>query len=381
MIQRPPKLVLFFTWDVSLALWEDKGLLAREIRFYEALVAQGVDVTFLTWGDERDAQIAAALAGIKVVPLYTRLSLPKNKALRALVSLWAPVVARETLKDADIIKTNQMWGAWAAVLSKWLYRKPLLVRTGFELYDFTRRQGHGPLRRALISLLSRIAYGAANRVHMATEEDRDFIIRKFRTPSGKIKLMPNWIDTDFFKPGAESEKAETVLYVGRLSVQKNLEALIDALEGTGWTLEIAGEGELKKVLSDRAEQKNVSVNFLGKVDNDALPALYNSVPVFVLPSHYEGNPKALLEAMACGRAVIGTDVPGIASLIEAGRTGLLCAPGPQALQSAIKRLMDDKPLRARLGAAARAQIEKRNRLDKLVAEEIETYRFLQGASS
>src|SRR3546814_7537635 len=69
--------------------------------------------------------------------------------------------------------------------------------------------------------------------------------------------------------------------------------------------------------------------------------------------------------MACGAAVIGTDVPGIREVIEDGRTGLLCAPTAAALRDAIERLLSDEPLRRRLGGNARQQIEMTASLDRV----------------
>jgi len=91
--------------------------------------------------------------------------------------------------------------------------------------------------------------------------------------------------------------------------------------------------------------------------------------VFVLPSQYEGTPKALLEAMACGLAVVGTNVPGIRELIQDGVNGLLCEPDVKAISEAIARLLNDAELRARLGRAARRFVEERYAQSKVVETE------------
>lgn len=369
-----PSPALFFTWDVSLALWKEKGLLDREVRYYEALADRGVHVTFLTWGNNRDSEIAKSLhKNITVIPLYTHIPQPKNKVLRAFLSLLAPWAARDVLKTSDILKTNQMWGGWCAVLSKFCFRKPLIVRTGFELYRFTCQKGHGCLRRAFIRFISAVTYKTADRVYLATAEDRDFVLRTFHIPESKISIRPNWIDTSVFRPLEVPEKDEHILFVGRLTAQKNLPLLIEAIAGMPWTLDIVGEGELWTDLEQYARQKGVRVNFLGSVSNSHLPEIYNSYPVFVLPSLYEGNPKALLEAMACGRAAIGTDADGIRTVIQHRKNGLLCDPAVKSLQDAINNLLSDKNLRTRLGAAARAQIIETQTLEKLIDQELLDY--------
>ncbi len=371
-------LALFMTWGVSLAVWRDKGLLQREVKLYQALAESGVEVTFLSWGGDEDRDVADSLhPAIKTISLYNHIPRPKNKALRALSSLLVPWYLRKQLKGVDILKTNQMWGGWVAAIASLTLRTPLIARCGFELYDFTRRQNHSAMRRAFIWMISRFTYGAARHICVATREDKAFVTKHFGQADKKISLHPNWIDTEFFAPQNMNKKENHILFVGRLSKQKNLPMLIDALKGSDIVLDIVGQGELKDALEKQASINDVKVNFLGSRPNDELPAIYNAYPAFVLPSHYEGNPKTLLEAMACGAAVIGSDVSGIASVIEHGQSGLLSAPNSDALKGVIKSLMADSELRAKLGENARNQIIETQTLDRLVSKELKLYRGIK----
>ncbi|HRC26480.1 MAG TPA: glycosyltransferase family 4 protein [Alphaproteobacteria bacterium] len=370
-------LVLFFTWDVSLALWEEKGLLEREIHFYERLVECGIDVTFLTWGNARDLEIARRIKGVRVFPLYMSLPRPRNRVLRALMSLLAPWAARNVLRRADILKTNQMWGGWCALAAKSVFGKPLIVRTGFELYRFSLLQRQGLARRAFLHFLSGLTYRRADRIFLATENDRHFVAQTFGIPPERITVQPNWIDTKIFTPANSPPPEGRILFVGRLTRQKNLEALIESVAGTPWTLTLVGEGELRDSLETLAKRIGASVRFTGALPNDRLPEEYIRHTLFVLPSLYEGNPKALLEAMACGCAVVGTNVPGNADLIEPEKNGLLCAPNATDIRATLSRLMDDPPLREKLGIHARERIERFHALDTLIEKEIACYRSLR----
>ncbi len=341
----------------------------REIRLYDALVKQGVDVTFLTWGGAEDEEIAKTLPQFTVIPIYKYIPRPKNKALRALVSLKAPFALREIIQEADVLKTNQMWGAWVAVIAKIWGFKPLVLRCGFELYHFTLQQGKGFLRRVFTWLISFLSYQLSDRICVATQEDKDFVKAQFKVRDSKIDIHPNWVDTDLFCPQETVQKAGRILFVGRLNAQKNLEKLIGAVAGTPYTLDIIGTGELRDSLEKLAAENGASVNFLGTVPNDKLPGYYNAYPVYILPSHYEGNPKTLLEAMACGSAILGTDVPGIRNVITHEKTGLLCKEDALSLRAGIERLMGDEALRKRLGRAAREQIAATQSLDILVQKE------------
>lgn len=363
------------TWDVSLALWKERGLFEREIKLYEKLGDKGVHVSILSWGGKEEADISKAIRhpNIDIISAYNYIPRPNNKALRALYSFLVPFKIKTHIKYADVLKTNQMWGGWVAALSSLFFKKPLIARCGFELHDFTKKQDHSKLRQYFIWIISKLTYAAAKHICVATSEDKKYVVKYFNQPRDKITLHPNWIDVNRFAPTeGVKEKKGHVLFVGRLTEQKNLPLLISAIEGTDITLDIIGDGELK----DNLQSRKRGINFFGKYPNDQLPELYNSYPVYILSSHYEGNPKTLLEAMSCGRAVIGTNVPGIASIIQHEQSGILCEPKSDDLRQAILRLLQDDDLRNSLGQAAREQIIQTQSLDILVDREVSLYKRL-----
>lgn len=373
----PVHIALFLTWDVSLDLWVQKGLFQREVAYYEQMAQSGVKITFFTWGGEEDIAHAKTLKnGIDVIPVYTRMARAKSKALRFLQSFYAPFVLRKDAAHADILKTNQMWGAWVAIICKFLCGKKLLLRSGFELYRFTILQEHSAPRRIFTWVLSKFCYAFADLIYVATEEDRNFALRTFSLPGKKIDVRPNWIDAGRFLPKDVPQKENHILFVGRLNAQKNLPLLIHAIAGQPWTLDIVGIGEMKDDLARIAQSSGAAVNFLGAIPNDELPCIYNAYPVYALVSAYEGNPKTLLEAMSCGRAVIGTDAEGIRSVIEDNKNGLLCRANASDIRAAITRLMDNPALRHELGAAARAKIVEKHSLEGLIARERMDYHGL-----
>lgn len=377
---RPPlHLMVFMTWDVSLKIWKEKGLLERELKLYQELEKYGVRTTIMTWGGDEDVQIAKSIPGIHIVPIYSKTRRIENKVLRAVQSFFIPFLYRREIQKADLLKTNQMWGSWVGVVAKYCTRRPLILRSGYELYDFTCKQGHGVLRRSFIKLISWVGYKNADHCIVAAHHDADIAQRVFNVPKTKISVFQNWIDTDrFVNYGREKPDEKSILFVGRLNRQKNLPMLIAALSGTPYALVIAGEGEMRAELEVQAEKDGVKVRFLGAVPNDQLPDLYNRHPVFVLPSHYEGNPKTLLEAMACGAAVIGTDVDGVNTVIRHDVSGLLCAKEVPALRRSIDTLMTDADLRRRLGQAAAKQIRDTQSLEQTAHKEWALYqRILQ----
>jgi glycosyltransferase involved in cell wall biosynthesis len=106
-----------------------------------------------------------------------------------------------------------------------------------------------------------------------------------------------------------------------------------------------------------------------------VPAVIGQSHIFCLPSYREGLPKSLLEAMAGGRAVVATDVPGCREAVEHGRTGLLVPPrDPDLLTLALKQLIDDPILRRSLGAAARSRAELEFSSERVIAETLALYK-------
>ena len=98
--------------------------------------------------------------------------------------------------------------------------------------------------------------------------------------------------------------------------------------------------------------------------------------MFVLPSLYEGQPKTLIEAMAMGMPVLGTDVPGIREVISHGDNGWLCLSDVASLNEAVKNLITDSEKRKKLGEGARRTVEMNYSLDKIVDMEINLIRDL-----
>jgi glycosyltransferase involved in cell wall biosynthesis len=108
-----------------------------------------------------------------------------------------------------------------------------------------------------------------------------------------------------------------------------------------------------------------------------VPSLYAKAHIVVLPSYREGLPKSLIEAAACGRPIVTTNVPGCRDAIEPGVSGLLVPPrDPVALADAIQRLTEDPALRQSMGSAGRTLAEREFGIEKVVATHLEIYKEL-----
>jgi glycosyltransferase involved in cell wall biosynthesis len=197
------------------------------------------------------------------------------------------------------------------------------------------------------------------------------IVQFYDVDEAKIRVVPNGVDPERFKPanGSDSLKRRlglgnrrTVLFVGRLIPRKGLTFLIEAAkrvvkENADTTFIIVGNGPLRKKLTLQLERANLSRNFifLGDVKDSVLPALYNCADVFAFPSIQEGQGIALLEAQASAKPVVAFKVGGVKEAVSDGDSGLLVERGSSdGLAEGILKLLSNPSLRQRMGVKGRA---------------------------
>src|SRR5204862_246300 len=144
--------------------------------------------------------------------------------------------------------------------------------------------------------------------------------------------------------------------VAALRREKSIETLIDAfarIQNAGARLVVVGEGPERDVLIARAHQAGIAARSLFAPASLDVASWYRSIDVFVLPSTNESFSNSLMEAMACGCAVIGSNVGGNPELVRDDHNGLLFEAGNTVdLARQLGRLIDDRALRERLAASA-----------------------------
>lgn len=369
-------LALFFTCGISLKTWEKVGNLEREIKPYRELAKHFKEIYFFTYGDKQDFEFKEILPdNIKIFP-------KKYRMPSVLYSLLLPLIYRKQLKKTALLKTNQMSGSMSAVIAKWLFNKKLIVRCGYEWLNVLEKEKKAPWKRLIAQALERLAYNSADKIIFTSQKDQAFAQNKFKIPSEKIEIIPNYIDTDLFKPSllsvsdTDNTNKQGVVFVGRLSREKNLLNLIKAMAGMGEKLTLIGKGHLEKELKQLVQEKGILTKFKGRVPNEKLPQELNKAKVFVLPSLYEGCPKALLEAMSCGLLCIGADVEGIKEIIQHKENGYLCGTDADSIKKAISEVLGNTSLHQQMAHNARQTILEKFRLEEILKKEIAFYEAL-----
>ncbi len=216
------------------------------------------------------------------------------------------------------------------------------------------------------------------------------IIELYDVEESKIRIVPNGVDVEKFKPLGDCETVrhrivgkdkQCILFVGRLIPRKGLHFLIEAAkhvvkERKETMFVLVGDGPLKNNLISYSRKQDVSDNFvfLGDVHDDMLPALYNCADVFVLPSIQEGQGIALLEAQATGKPVVAFNVSGINEIVSNKGTGLLVEPNSHELADAVLNLLSAKSLRERMGVCGREFVSKNFSWDICAQKMLQVYR-------
>lgn len=360
-------LVLFLTRSNSLATWQGAGMLERETALYRRLRPHLGRVRLVSYGGPDDRGLCPP--GLELD--LNRRGLPLPLYGWYLRRLWpAPPGA--------IIKSNQVQGAEIALAAARRQGLPFIARCGYLPSQFAaREQGTDSPATRRARALERRVFSGARRVVVTTPEMARTVREAYGLDEKRIRVIPNYVDTELFSPRpGEEPRPGRLLFIGRLAPQKNPQALLQALAGLPVELLMVGSGPLEENLRRQAAALDLRVRFLGNQPHRRLPGLMARAQVLVMPSHYEGHPKALIEAMSAGMAVIAGRSPGISGLVEHGRTGYLCGHSAPEIRRALEKLLNDHELRRRLGRAARQEVLARFSLDRVLELELALYREL-----
>jgi len=361
------RLTLFLTHTLSLHTWYEQGTFDRELALYRKLQAMGISIQIVSYGGRDEYDFRSQLDGMRILCNWIGWSEKRyTQRIHQLHGL--------RLWQSDLYKTNQLNGAQVAVRASTVWKRPLIVRFGY-LWSAFAEQNHAP-ESDWVQRIHRIqneAFTHADRIVMTSPLMLDDLRQLMPQVEDKVTIVPNYVDTALFRP-LDVAKEYDLVYVGRVSAQKNLANLLDAMRQNNYTLAVIGDGDLYETLRNSYADLDERVTWMGQVAHDRLPTLLNQGRVFILPSLYEGHPKSLIEAMACGLPVIGTDVRGIKQVIQHDVNGYLCDPDRASIGSAIDTILSSTDAMIRLGKSARDYAQTRYSLDTIAQTEYNLYK-------
>ena len=319
------KVAVFLTWDYSLKTWNNSGTIDRELTFFRKLEEdRNVLFSFFSYGKNSDIELANIHGLQEVNPIYSSTKYYKNKLLRLLSSFFLSFKFRNKFDNVDLLFQNQLLGCWVPILVKKIYKKPLIIRTGYDMLDFAKQDRKPFYIIYLYKILTKFAIKNCNYFTVTNRTDLERFKTNYPKYEHKFLLRQNWVEVTEFKE-LNNRYNNRILAVGRLVMQKNFSYLISEFKNSKNYIEIdiVGSGPEKDELSAQAKKQNVNVNLLGNYKNDELLNLYQKYKFFISTSLFEGNPKSLLEAMGSGCVVIGSNIDNHNEIISDGKNGYL----------------------------------------------------------
>lgn len=359
---------IFLTWDNSLNTWEKSGTLDRELNIFKKLHQEkGVQFVIFTYGDKNDCNYENKFEFLKIIPIYSKIKRSKCRLIRVIKSFIIPFKFKNELSTVEVIYQNQLLGCWVPILVKILRNKPLLIRTGYDMLDFAKKENKSFYIKVFYKILTTIGVRASDLFTVTSQTDLERFKYKYPKKKNKFILRPNWVE--IFNPKKlEDRKSNHILTAGRLVTQKNFQYLITEFSNTKevTVIDIVGEGDQKKELQILAEQKRVEVNFLGKLNHSELQKLFQNYKYYISTSLFEGNPKTLLEAMASGCVVFASNINNHKELISHLNTGVLFELKENKLKNIFDEYKDDKEKLSKISKNAVELVKKTNGLSSLV---------------
>ncbi len=309
-------------------------------------------------------------------------------------ALWQKFLSLHKQNPFDVIDTPELLGEGIfAALSKPV---PLVVRLYTPHFKFITDNLHNispTFDHSLLCLLERTSITSADAVTSPSKDLADFVSRDLSYPIERISIIHNPLDTERFSPQGpkafESDGRVSVLFVGRLEERKGVQYLVEAIpeivkrQGPVHFVIIGSDTDTlsghKSVLASLKESLEASnclqhVTFIPRVKLEELPSYYRAADICVVPSVYDNSPYTCLEAMSCGRPVIGTTGGGMPEYIGNDGAGKLVVPrDAAALVDAIVKLAANPQARAEMGSKARERVIVRFKRSQIAKQTAELY--------
>lgn len=312
--------------------------------------------------------------GVDVVPIYslTRRLAPCQD-LRALQEI------RQRLRQyqPDLVSTHSSKAGW---LGRVLARR-LDLPVLFTAHGWSFTPGVPQPARTVYALAEFVASRFATLIVTVSEYDRELALRWRVAPPDRMTTVHNGVvdvEKDFLaEPGAIPPM---IAMTARLGEQKDHATLFYALAqlpDRSYRVELIGDGPRQQHLRVLAHRLGIGsrIDFLG-LQSDVRSRLA-SAQVFTLISNWEGFPRSVIEAMRAGLPIVASDVGGISESVTRGHSGYLCARGDvDGVRDSLARLLDDPPLRQRMGQAGRERYQELFTFDRLFVDTLAVYKSL-----
>ncbi len=349
-------------------------------------LAKTMGVEVRCFGDERPGPDGVRVRAYR--PWDIASSAPDGRHARVLAALSTSLAMAADRVTTDVIHCHTWYTFMAGFYARQLYGRPLV--TTIHSLEPLRPWKEEQLGTAygLTLWIERTGVIASDMVIAVSREMKDDILRCYTIPEDRIRVIHNGIDVDEYRP-VETRDAlreygigrEYVLFVGRMSRQKGITCLLDAVPYLPRDVQVvlcagaADTEEIEREVAHRAAESPNVVLIREMVPRRALVELYTHARVFCCPSLYEPFGIINLEAMACETPVVASAVGGVVEVVVDGETGFLVKPGdPEALARAVNALLKNTNLARSFGRAGRRRAQTHFSWESVARQVRDVYR-------
>ena len=336
------------------------GIVTRLTKTVQQLVAAGDEVLIFCPEGAPESYMGARVVGVPAMPLplypELKLALPRPAVSEALDRFGPDLVH---VVNPAVLGLGGIWLARSRGL-------PLVASYHTHLPKYLEHYGMGMLEPLLWELLKAAHNQAQLNLCTSTAMVEELASRGIQHTA----LWQRGVDTDLFRPelasaamrqrlhGGHDDTGHLLLYIGRLSAEKQIDRIRPVLEAMPQTrLALVGDGPHRQQLERHFE--GTATTFVGYLAGEELASAYASGDAFLFPSSTETLGLVLLEAMAAGCPVVGANRGGIPDIVNDGVNGCLYDPDqPASLPTAVERLLGDPAARRQLRLAAREEAER-----------------------
>jgi len=367
------------------------GGVGIHLKYLTTALLQFMDVEVRTIGENEGA---GTFEGVRV-RYYTpwrAMKEIKEKYGKALETLSLDLALVKDEIGSEIVHTHTWYTNLAGLYAKKLYDKKIVatVHSLEPLRPWKSEQlGSG---YNLSVWMERTGLEACDKIIAVSNEMKKDIERVYGIESDKIAVIHNGIDIEKYRknenPAMIKElgiDAPYILFVGRLTRQKGVFELVEAMERVKVNEKlvlVTGKPDTKEIeqeLESKVRGKKNIIWINKMLSEEQIIALYSSARLFVCPSRYEPFGIINLEAMACGAPVVASATGGIKEVINSGVNGLLVPPGDvTALADAIEHLLTDEQLRLKYIEAGRRRVEQEFSWHRIAQKTYQLYEELAG---
>ncbi|WP_216919427.1 glycosyltransferase family 1 protein [Synechococcus sp. CCAP 1479/9] len=336
------------------------GIVTRLTKTVQQLVLAGDEVLIFCPEGAPDGYMGARVVGVPAMPLplypELKLALPRPAVSEALDRFGPDLVH---VVNPAVLGLGGIWLAKSRGL-------PLVASYHTHLPKYLEHYGMGMLEPLLWELLKAAHNQARLNLCTSTAMVEELAARGIQHTA----LWQRGVDTDLFRPelasgamrerlhGGHDDTGHLLLYIGRLSAEKQIERIRPVLEAMPQArLALVGDGPHRQQLERHFD--GTATTFVGYLAGQELASAYASGDAFLFPSSTETLGLVLLEAMAAGCPVVGANRGGIPDIVSDGVNGCLYDPDqPASLTTAVQRLLGDPAARRQLRLAAREEAER-----------------------